>query len=348
MHQTRLIGTRRQTTADPIVPGASRLALQRRCACGGIAGPDGECAACRARRLSAQRQGTARAEPGFAPPIVQEVLRSGGKPLDDGTRSAMEDRFGHDFGGVRIHDDARAAQSARAVSARAYAIGRDIVFAANQYAPETPEGGTLLAHELTHVVQQGGRQATGPIPIAGPKDPAEAEARRVAAEPALTGARLGRAPLTPPRMARADWGEIWGAVTGVGPYDAWRAKSLADESLRAAQNSGLPGLHNGPADAWRHCHWNCRMAAEIGADQAETVASNHEAQGGGPANENTMDLHNNSQGRACGSGSCDSCCYTHLNSGRLRVIDATGAVVPTTPTPRTPAAPAVGGSSSSY
>jgi len=91
-----------------------------------------------------------------APPIVDEVLQSSGEPLEGATRALMEERFGHDFGDVRIHRDARAAESARAVHAEAYTVGRDIVFNSAGFAPHTEMGRRLLAHELTHVVQQNG------------------------------------------------------------------------------------------------------------------------------------------------------------------------------------------------
>jgi hypothetical protein len=77
-----------------------------------------------------------------------------GQPLDPATRSRMESLLGADFGGVRVHTDAGAAQSASTINARAYTTGRDIVFAAGQYTPGTPAGKRLLAHELAHVVQQ--------------------------------------------------------------------------------------------------------------------------------------------------------------------------------------------------
>ncbi len=95
-----------------------------------------------------------------APPIVPEVLRSAGNPLGPTARAFMEPRFGHDFGQVRVHTDARAAESAKAVQARAYTVGRNVVFGARQYAPATTVGRQLLAHELTHVVQQSQRQST--------------------------------------------------------------------------------------------------------------------------------------------------------------------------------------------
>jgi len=90
-----------------------------------------------------------------APGIVEEVLRSPGQLLDAATREFFEPRLGHDFGDVRVHADAKAAESARAVNALAYTVGRDVVFGAGQYAPNTNKGRKLLAHELTHVVQEG-------------------------------------------------------------------------------------------------------------------------------------------------------------------------------------------------
>lgn len=90
------------------------------------------------------------------PPIVHDVLRSPGRPLEPAVRRFFESRFGHDFGMVRIHTDTLASASAQAVSARAYTVGRNVAFAAGQYAPEGSSGTQLLAHELAHVVQQGG------------------------------------------------------------------------------------------------------------------------------------------------------------------------------------------------
>jgi hypothetical protein len=89
-----------------------------------------------------------------APPVVGEVLRSAGRPLDAATRAFVEPRFGRDFGDVRVHTDERAAESASAVDALAYTVGSNVVFGAGQYAPGTSGGQRLLAHELAHVVQQ--------------------------------------------------------------------------------------------------------------------------------------------------------------------------------------------------
>lgn len=89
-------------------------------------------------------------------PMVNDALSSPGQPLDVATQGFFSARFRHDFAGVRVHADAAAARSAHAINALAYTVGRDIVFGAGQYAPDTRAGQRLLAHELTHVVQQGG------------------------------------------------------------------------------------------------------------------------------------------------------------------------------------------------
>lgn len=95
------------------------------------------------------------------PPIVQDVLSCGnGQPLDPIVRELMESRFNHDFSQVQVHTDAKAGESARAVDALAYTVGNDVVFRAGQYQPKAEEGQRLLAHELTHVVQQSGNHAT--------------------------------------------------------------------------------------------------------------------------------------------------------------------------------------------
>jgi hypothetical protein len=120
-----------------------------------------KCAACEQEEEDAprvQRSASPDAPEGVtAPPAVEQVLRGGGgTPLHPQTRAFFEQRFGHAFGDVRIHTDTKAAASARSVNALAYTVGRNIVFGAGQYAPHSPAGRRLLAHELTHVVQQSG------------------------------------------------------------------------------------------------------------------------------------------------------------------------------------------------
>jgi hypothetical protein len=141
---------------DPATAGSAGGV--RRCACGGVVDETGECPACRAKRLGLQRKGDA-AGGMQAPASVHETIGAPGQPLDAGTRGFMEARFGHDFGGVRVHTDGKAAESTRAVGAHAYTVGQSIAFAEGRYAPGTNSGNLLLAHELAHVVQQGQAEA---------------------------------------------------------------------------------------------------------------------------------------------------------------------------------------------
>ncbi len=100
---------------------------------------------------------------GVAPPAVGEVLASVGEPLDAAARAFLEPRFGHDFSHVRVHTDARAAESAQALRALAFTAGSHIVFNAGHYNPQGRDGLRLLAHELTHVLQQGSGRAEGVV-----------------------------------------------------------------------------------------------------------------------------------------------------------------------------------------
>jgi hypothetical protein len=112
---------------------------------------------------------------------VHDVVSSSGRPLDSDVRTDMEQRLGHDFSDVRVHDDSAAAASAQAVNAHAYTVGSNIVFQRDRYDPGSTEGRTTLAHELTHVVQQrsgpvDGTSAPGGIKVSDPSDRFEREA----------------------------------------------------------------------------------------------------------------------------------------------------------------------------
>jgi hypothetical protein len=129
---------------------AAPLPLQRACSCE----ETGEtCSRCAGNRTSLQRFGTG-APPLRLPGAVGDVLRSPGQPIPHATRTRMEEKFGQDFSAVRIHADASAQNSAAAVSARAYTVGRDIVFGSAAPDPASTAGQRLLGHELAHVVQQ--------------------------------------------------------------------------------------------------------------------------------------------------------------------------------------------------
>ena len=150
-------------TADPYASGwtgisTGRPALQRKCVeCEeedqkkeeeGRSAEDDE-------KKKVQRKASG---PGIGvPDRAVAVARSGGQPLDEETRAFMEPRFGFDFSSVRVHADSGAADAARTINARAYTVGANIVFDSGRYNPRSGEGRRLLAHELTHVVQQNQR-----------------------------------------------------------------------------------------------------------------------------------------------------------------------------------------------
>lgn len=137
-------------------------------------------------------------------PLVRSVLRASGQGLDAATRTLMEARFGHDFSRVRIHTDTPATESAQRLAARAYTVGEQIVFGAGQYAPSTAVGQQLLAHELTHVVQQQqGVPERGVLPEAEPAAEREAEAVASRSNPlAPTGTTPRQIGHYPPALAR--------------------------------------------------------------------------------------------------------------------------------------------------
>lgn len=157
--------------------------VQRACACGD------ECSKCQTEQPSQKHQrlqtkhGSSNAEQTTAPPIVHEVLASPGQPLDASPRAFFEPRFGHDFSTVRVHTEASAAASAQAVNSLAYTVGTHIVFNSGQYEPTASNGQSLLAHELTHVVQQSssGSMTAQPFTIGPANNPAEREADAIAA-----------------------------------------------------------------------------------------------------------------------------------------------------------------------
>jgi hypothetical protein len=145
-----------QAAATPPVSGRAEE-VQRSCACGTTCNDNCKKEHRDDEHVHVQMKAAGPINTGGmeAPPIVDEVLRSSGQQLDAATRTFMEPRFGHDFSKVRVYTDAKAAESARVVGARAYTVGSNVVFGAGEYGPQTQEGQRLLGHELTHVVQQG-------------------------------------------------------------------------------------------------------------------------------------------------------------------------------------------------
>jgi hypothetical protein len=143
--------------ADRVVEHVMRMpapALQRNC--GACSAGGATCASCGAKKngLMQRKAERDRDKSGSVPEDFLQDLGPG-QPLDSATRAFFEPRFDHDFSWIRVHTDARAAESARDVNALAYTFGSHVVFGSGQYAPETERGRRLLTHELVHTVQQG-------------------------------------------------------------------------------------------------------------------------------------------------------------------------------------------------
>jgi len=141
------------------------------------------------------------------PSLVKDVVGSGGgAPLTGETRDFMESRLGADFGDVRVHTDSKASESARSVQAHAYTVGNDVVFQSGKYEPESDSGKRMLAHELTHVVQQRsgpveGTPAAGGIKVSNPSDAFERSAES-SADRVMSGGPTAPAPASPASIQR--------------------------------------------------------------------------------------------------------------------------------------------------
>jgi hypothetical protein len=109
-----------------------------------------------------------------------DAARGGGQHLDAGVRSSMEPSYGADFGGVKVHTDSRADGLSRSLNAKAFTTGKDIFFRQGEYNPGTSSGRELLAHELTHVVQQNGSGISRKMSVSQPGDAHEVEAESMA------------------------------------------------------------------------------------------------------------------------------------------------------------------------
>lgn len=191
------------------------------------------------RRAAGEHRGA------VVPGIVEEVLRSPGYALDARTRTLMESRFGHDFGRVRIHTDAPAAESARSVNAHAYTVGENVVFGSSRFAPGSAPGRQLLAHELAHVVQQRGAGFAG----------ASVSAHEAAAESAAS-AFAGGAPM--PAMPRAGLG-LARQEASPQPDAAARARTaelMCDIATLCQLRFSAPAVVNAERvrSAYRRCH----------------------------------------------------------------------------------------------
>ena len=185
----------------------------------------------RIQRFTGQTTGDA----GTAPASVDRVLSSSGNPLDPTLRHDMEQRFGHDFSNVRVHSDAAASLSAQDVNAQAYTVGRHLVFGAGRYTPATRQGQRLLAHELTHVLQQ-----TGGDPLASGNGTRNADSASSISTTALT---VQRQPNDEPISLHSSYNpgaHVYGdLVTEAGKIHHWLQKHPATSPERTALETQL-------------------------------------------------------------------------------------------------------------
>lgn len=194
--------TQVKPTAVPVLPGGGS-SLQRQCACGTHTLGD-RCDSCKGGAGLLQRKAVGRGGYPEVPPIVHDVLRSPGQPLDAATRAFFEPRFGQDFSLVRVHTDARAVASARAVNALAYTVERNVVFGSQQYAPGIERGRKLLAHELAHVAQQARAAPSGALEIGDVNGAAERDADAAANAFSTGGASVRAQRHTSIQLARQE------------------------------------------------------------------------------------------------------------------------------------------------
>jgi Domain of unknown function (DUF4157) len=184
------------TYSAPLIAPAERGVLRRQCACGTHSHGKAMCPTC-SKRVLAGNERTSERGGHAVPPMVHDVLRSHGEALDASTRAWTQQSFDHDFSGVRVHTDARAAESAAALQAHAYTVGDHIVFGHGGFVPHDQSGKRLIAHELAHVVQNRKHRGANPAPqrVSDPDDVSEREAH-AAAHHAVGGdaLRIGAAP----------------------------------------------------------------------------------------------------------------------------------------------------------
>jgi hypothetical protein len=279
----------------------SKPGLQRTCACG-------ECPACRTAPgvhthvQTTHMETNGPAEAGVRP-IVHEALRSPGQPLDTATRTFMEPRFGHDFSQVRIHADTRADQASRDIHARAFTFGRDIVFRQGEYDPGSDKGRRLLAHELTHTLQQNGgpetdriqRQPQPPEKKSPGLDPTSNPAQGETDRAKRQGEEAAKA-LAPPKLSKKNVTTAAGSdCGGFGWQVRWEldkntakggfivqkvelvfeVKDCNDKALDPAKSPGLQPSWYPIWEAWEvHKGQNVTIYAELGLDHDDGFGSN--------------------------------------------------------------------------
>jgi hypothetical protein len=226
----------RMTPPDDRQPGDltdSSQINRKQCHCDGDSAASDMCTECAEQQGAVQRYATQVSGPSHLPPSVTQAIQGGGgERLPDASRAHMESALGTDLSGVRIHTDPDTAHAANDINARAFTVGQDVYFGAGQYDPGTKRGNHLLAHELTHTLQQASGNVTtqADTPVSSPADPLEREAEAVAGsignpmDPTPSPRQPLRSRLTTPPMVQGAWYDVitdtaeaaWSGVKSVG------------------------------------------------------------------------------------------------------------------------------------
>ncbi|MGA8432357.1 MAG: DUF4157 domain-containing protein [Candidatus Sulfotelmatobacter sp.] len=259
--------------------------IQRACACGGT------CTSCQEKKEKGgeeeeskilQRQASTAGDRGGTVDADVIPTDSPGQPLDHSAREFMEPRFGSDFSDVRVHTDSRAAQSANALAADAYTTGRDIYFAAGKYAPSSRDGQHLLAHELTHTLQQAKAPAAlttraGGVLVADASDPLEAEAQHAASSILGEGGAIPSisSNVAPAVRRESTWDVIVNGAESAGEAIVGTAEDagqfVADEAKDVARGAQVVG--HAVADEARSVAKEAAVVGHAVADEAKALAS---------------------------------------------------------------------------
>jgi len=280
---------------DPYEQEADRVAeqvmrmpdptIQRTCAPCAAGGPP--CPKCAdEKKPTVQRKAdlpAAPAQQGVPDDFVRDL--GPGQPLDSATRAFFEPRFGHDFSQVRVHSDANAAESAWAVNALAYTVGRDVAFGAGQYAPQTGAGRKLLAHELTHVVQQGSDYSpetagnkSRPLTVSPSQGALEVEAYRMAEsynwhEPPVGGLshRIVQRQATPPAAPVTPVAPRICAVTAIAAFGPPDGPPVGNAGMTADTITAMACLQNAVTAAGGMMHVTTRFRTQAYQDHLVEV-----------------------------------------------------------------------------
>jgi len=257
------------------------------------------------------------AAPEITPEMGRDIqsIKGTGQRLSTSEQAFFEPRFGVDFGDVHVHSDAQAASLARSINASAFTLGHNVVFGAGEYSSDSLAGRKLLAHELTHVVQQNGEGT-----VIQRKPPLKDVLKNYQVKDDKLkkwSPKLGgwiTIPFAPSRVLTETEGKLLDKLTlskglmGLKSFKGIKERAFSVSEKEYPSPSTIPGYvpkgrnrewtnNDGHRDAFRHAFWNALLTKHFGIKWANQFATAHEALPGNPAQREAMDLYNNEVGR---------------------------------------------------